>query len=105
LSQAVNRDPANKTVRHQLATTLARLKQYDQAITHFLRILQLDPRDTDALVGLAGSYAATRQMEKALGCLEEALRIAQAAGNQRLAEEIARRIDYCRQRMPVGNKP
>jgi tetratricopeptide (TPR) repeat protein len=105
LSQAVDRDPANKTVRHQLATVLARLKQHDQAIAHFLRILQLDPRDTDALVGLAGSYVATRQMEKALGCLEEALRIAQSAGNQRLAEEIAKRIDYCRQRIPAGNKP
>jgi hypothetical protein len=44
-------------------------------------------------------------MGKALGCLEEALRIAQSAGNQRLAEEIARRIDYCRQRMPADNKP
>ncbi len=105
LSQAVNRDPANKTVRHQLATTLARLKRHDQAIAHFQRILRLEPRDTDALVGLAGSYAATRQMDKALGCLEEALRIAQSAGNPRLAEEIARRIDYCRQRMPAGNKP
>jgi tetratricopeptide (TPR) repeat protein len=102
LSQAVNRDPANKTVRHQLATTLARLKQHDQAIAHFLRILRLDPRNTDALVGLAGSYAATRQMDKAVGRLEEALRIAQSAGNQRLAEEIAKRIDYCRQRMPAG---
>jgi tetratricopeptide (TPR) repeat protein len=105
LSQAVDRDPANKTVRHQLATVLARLKQYDQAIAHFLRILQLDPRDTDALVGLAGSYAATRQMEEALGCLEEALRIAQSAGNQRLAAEIVKRIDYCRQRMSTGSKP
>jgi tetratricopeptide (TPR) repeat protein len=105
LTQAVNRDPANKTVRHQLATTLARLKRHDQAIAHFQRILRLEPRDTDALVGLAGSYAATRQMDKALSCLEEALRIAQSAGNRRLAEEITRRIDYCRQRLPAGKDP
>jgi hypothetical protein len=44
-------------------------------------------------------------MDKALGCLEEALRIAQSAGDQRLAAEIARRIDYCRQRMAAGKSP
>ena len=96
LSQAVNGDPANNGVRYLLATTLAGLKQHDQAVGHFLRILRLDPRHTDALVGLAGSYAETRQMDKALGCLEEALRIAQSTGNRRLAEQIAKRIELYR---------
>jgi len=102
LSQAVNGDPANNAVRYLLATTLAGLKQHDQAVGHFLRILRLDPRHTDALVGLADSYAETRQMDKALGCLEEALRIAQSTGNRRLAEQIAQRIELCRQRGPAG---
>ncbi len=102
LSQAVNRDSANNAVRYLLATTLAGLKQHDQAIGHFLRILRLDARHTDALVGLAGSYAETRRMDKAVGCLEEALRIAQSTGNRRLAEQIAKRIELYRQREPAG---
>jgi tetratricopeptide (TPR) repeat protein len=98
LSNASNGDPANNAVRYLLATTLAQLKQHDQAIGHFLRILRLDPRHTDALVGLADSYAGTRQMDKALRCLEEALRIAQSSGNQRLVPQISQRIELYRQR-------
>ena len=96
LSNAVSLDPANNAVRYQLATTLARLKQHEQAIAHFLRILQLDPRHTDALVGLATSYAETHQRDKARGCLEEALRIAQSTGNQKLVQQITQRIESYR---------
>jgi hypothetical protein len=41
-------------------------------------------------------------MDKALGCLDEALRIAHAAGNQRLAEQIAKQIELYRQGPPPG---
>jgi tetratricopeptide (TPR) repeat protein len=105
LSNAANGDPANNAVRYLLATTLAGLGRHDQAIGHFQRILRLDPRHTDALVGLAGSYATTRQMDKALGCLEAALRIAQSTGNRRLAEQIAKQIELYRQRVPAGKSP
>jgi tetratricopeptide (TPR) repeat protein len=101
LSKALNLDPANSAVRLMLATTLARFRQHDQAIAHFLRILRLDPRNTDALAGLAASYAETGQVDKALRCLEEAFQSAQSAGNQRLAEQIAKRIERYRQRTPV----
>ena len=98
LSNAANGDPTNNAVRYLLAATLAGRKQHDQAIGHFQRILRLDPRHTDALMGLAGSYAATRQMDKALRCLDEALRIAQSTGNRRLAEQIAKQIELYRQK-------
>jgi protein O-GlcNAc transferase len=97
LSNAVSLDPANVAVRYQLATTLVRLKRHDQAIVHFLRILRLAPGHTDALVGLAASYTEIGQRDKALGCLEEALRIARSSGNQKLAQQIAQRIELYRQ--------
>ncbi|MCL5278379.1 MAG: tetratricopeptide repeat protein [Planctomycetes bacterium] len=98
LSDAASGDPANNAVRYLLATTLAGLKQHDQAIGHFQRILRLDPRHMDALMGLAGSYTETRQLDKALGCLEEAQRIAQSTGNRRLAEQAAKQIELYRQK-------
>jgi Tfp pilus assembly protein PilF len=52
----------------------------------------------DARVALAASYAEIRQMDKALGCLEEALQIAQSTGNQRLVQPIAQQIELYRQR-------
>ena len=101
LSQAVNLDPANNTVRYNLAITLARLKQHDQAITHLLRILRLDPRNMDALTCLAACYAETGQPDKALGSLEEALKIAQSAGDNNLVGQIVRRIELYQQRVPA----
>ncbi len=98
LSNAVDVDPANNAVRYQLATMLARLKQHDQAIVHFLRILRLEPRNTDVRMSLAASYAEMNQMDKAMNCLEEALQIAKAAGNQALVEQIAKQIQLYWQR-------
>ncbi len=98
LSNAANLNPNNNAVRYQLATALAQSKQHDQAIAQFLRILRLDPRNTDALLGLAASYAETRQMDKALGCLEEARRIVQSTGNQKLLRQVTSQIELYRQR-------
>ena len=104
LSRAVNLDPADNARRLKLATTLAQVKQHNQAIPHFLQILRADPRNTDALAGLAASYAETNQTEKALNCLEDAMQIAKSAGNQKLIEQIARQIQLCWQRMPAGKR-
>jgi len=56
------------------------------------------------LLALADSYAETRQMDKALSCLEQALRLAQSAGNQKLIQQITQRIEFYRQR-PPANRP
>jgi tetratricopeptide (TPR) repeat protein len=101
LSRAVDLDPANSTRRYTLATTLARLNQHNQAIPHFLQILRLNPENADAMVGLAASYAETNQMDKALNCLEDALRLARAAGNQKLTDQISKQITLYRQRPPT----
>ena len=50
------------------------------------------------MVGLAASYAETNQMDKALNCLEDALRLAQSAGNQKLIDQITKQIGLYRQR-------
>ncbi len=100
LSNVVNLHPNNNAVRCELATTLARLRQHDQAIAQFLCILRLDARHTDALLGLAASYAQTRQKDKALSCLQEALRLAQSSGNQKLVQQVTQRIELYRQQEP-----
>jgi Tfp pilus assembly protein PilF len=58
----------------------------------------------NALLALAISYAETRQIDKALSSLEQALQIAQSTGNQKLIEQITQRIDLYRQR-PPANRP
>ena len=91
-------DPANAAIRYQLAITLAGLRQHEQAITHFLQVLRLAPRHTDALLGLATSYAQIGQVDKAVARLEEARRIAQSAGNQELVQRVTKQIESYRRR-------
>jgi len=101
LSRAVDLDPVSPSARYKLAMTLARLKQHSQAIPHFQRTLKLNPAHTDALVGLAASYAETNQMDKALNCLEEVLRLAKAANNPKLIDQISKQINLYWQRAPA----
>jgi len=100
LSRAVDLDPGNISVRYNLAVTLARLKQPDQAIVQWLQILRQNPRDADTLSCLAASYAETGRLEEALKTLEEALRIAQSAGDERLIGQITKQITLYKQRSP-----
>jgi Flp pilus assembly protein TadD len=100
LSRAVDLDPGNVSVRYNLAVTLARLKQHDQAIAQWLQILRQKPGDADTLSCLAASYAETGRLDEALKTLEEALRIAQSAGNERLIGQITKQITLYKQRQP-----
>jgi len=100
LSRAVDLDPGNVSVRYNLAVTLARLKQHDQAIAQWLQILRQKPGDADTLSCLAASCAETGRLDEALKTLDEALRIAQSAGNERLVGQITKQITLYKQRQP-----
>ncbi len=100
LSRAVELDPGNMSVRYNFAVTLARLKQHDQAIVQWLQILRQKPGDADTLSCLAASYAETGRREEAIKTLEEALRIAQSTGNQKLVGQITKQITLYKQRSP-----
>lgn len=104
LADAVNLDPANVAVRYRLATTLTGLKQYDQSTPQLLRILRQDPHNVDAMLTLATNYAETAQADRAIHHLEQAFEVANAAGNRRLAEQIAGRIEVLRQHPSLKNQ-
>ena len=92
LARAVELDPGNTALRHNLAITLARLGQHDQAIAQWRQILQREPRNAEALQCLAIEYGQTGQLDKALRTLEEALKIARSAGDEKLAGRIVEQI-------------
>ncbi len=92
LVKAVQLEPANSTIRHNLAITLVRLGQHDQAIAQWRYILQREPGNIDALMCLAVEYGQTGQRDKALDLLEDGLRMARSAGDERLAGQIVEQI-------------
>jgi tetratricopeptide (TPR) repeat protein len=102
LSHAVELDPADNTIRYNLASALTRLKQGDQAIPHLVQILRLDSRNTNALICLAVCYADMNRIDEALTSLEQALGIAESAGNQKLVEQVTKRIELYSRRRSVG---
>ena len=103
LSRAVDLDPGNTSVRYNLAITLARLKQHNQAIAQWLQILQREPRNAGVLSCLTASYAETGRLDEALKSLEEALRIAQAAGDQELIGKITKQTTLYKQSKPPAS--
>jgi tetratricopeptide (TPR) repeat protein len=100
LSRAADLDPNNSSVRYNFAVTLARLRQHDRAITQWQEILRRDGRKADTLSCLAASYAESGQIDKALTTLDEALKLATSAGDQRQIEQISTQIRSYRQRRP-----
>ncbi|MGE5294607.1 MAG: tetratricopeptide repeat protein, partial [Solirubrobacterales bacterium] len=92
LAKAVELDPADSTIRHNLAITLVRLGRHDQAIAQWRYILQREPGNIDALMCLAIEYGQTGQRDEALRLLEDGLRMARAAGNEKLAGQISEQI-------------
>jgi tetratricopeptide (TPR) repeat protein len=103
LSTAVDLDPGNTSVRYNLAITLARLKQHDQAIAQWRQILRREPRNAGVLSYLAASCAETGRLDEALKSLEEALRIAQSTGNEKLVGQITKQISLYKQNRSPGN--
>lgn len=102
LSKAVELNPNDTSVRYNLGITLARLNQHDQAIVQWLQILKREPDNAGVLTCLAASYAATGRVDDALKSLEDARRIAEAAGDRELIGQIDKQIRLYRQSKPAG---
>ena len=92
LARAVELDPGDTSLRHNLAITLARMGQHDQAIAQWRQILQREPAQRRCLWCVAIEYGQTGQVDMAIRTLEEALKIARSAGDEKLAGRIVEQI-------------
>jgi tetratricopeptide (TPR) repeat protein len=91
LLQAVQLKPDDAHAHYKLALALAQQKQPGQAVMHYAKALSLEPDvDTSPLLNhlLATHYAQARRFRKATSHEEKALKLARAAGYQKLAQEI-----------------
>jgi len=91
LSQAVTLKPDDAQAHYKLALALAQQKEPSQAVVHYAKAVALEPQvDTSPLLNhlLAAHYAGARQFHEATSHEEKALKLARAAGYEKLAQEF-----------------
>ncbi len=96
LSEAVRLKPDDAQAHYKLALALAQQKQTGQALRHYSKAISLKPEvDTSPLLHhyFATSYAEARRFREAVLYEERALKLARAAGYQKLAEEFNKRLE------------
>jgi len=95
LSQAAQLKPDDAQVHYKLALALAQQKQPGRAVVHYAKAVSLEPQvDTSPLLNhlLATHYAGARQFHEAASHEEKALKLARAAGYEKLALEFEKRL-------------
>jgi tetratricopeptide (TPR) repeat protein len=100
LSHTVRLKPDDAQAHYQLALALAQQKQAGQALRYYSKAVSLKPEvDTSPLLHhyFATSYAEARRFREAALSEEKALKLARAAGYQKLAQEITKRLEIYKQ--------
>jgi len=100
LSQVIRLKPDDAQAHYKLALALAQRGQTDQAIPHYSKAVSLKPDvDTSPLLHhhLATHFAEARRFQEAVSFEEKALKLARAAGYQKLAQQIKKRLDIYKQ--------
>jgi tetratricopeptide (TPR) repeat protein len=96
LSETIKRAPNHAEAHYWLALALADQKYFEQALRNYSKAMQLNPRvDTSAALNylLARYYTEARQFRQAVLLNEKALKLANAAGDVKLAQEIKKWLD------------
>jgi len=89
LINAVEYDPQNFILRHSLAVNYYALAEYESALKQFKKSLELQPKLTEALVGLANTSIKLKRLEEARAYLEKANQDLTYTGQLRLIETKA----------------
>ena len=100
MSEAIRLKPDDAQAHYKLALSLAQQKQTGQALRHYSKAISLKPEvDTSPLLHhyFATSHAEARRFREAAIYEEKALKLARAAGYQKLAQEITKRLEIYKQ--------
>lgn len=73
LEQVLKSDPDRADVHEAIATAHFILKQYDQAVEHFTRVMQLKPMDAKAYINLGAVFNRKEEFQKAADVLKKAV--------------------------------
>lgn len=99
-SEAVRLDPNHAEAHYHLALALAEQRDLDQSLKHYSEAVRLKPGvDTSPTLHylLAMNYGQARQFRRAALSAQKALDLANAAGDQKLAQEIKKWLELFKQ--------
>jgi tetratricopeptide (TPR) repeat protein len=103
-NKALQLQPGNAAIHVNLADLLIRLGRIPEAISHYEQAATLASDSLEMHFQLAEAYARAGRSSEALSSFERALAIAQAAGRNDEAEQIAEAIRLCQSGM-MAQKP
>ncbi len=104
LRRVVEIDPGHVRAHNNLAGCLATLGRTREAAAHWERTIKLDAGHVPARMNLAALLAREGRFDRAVRLSEEALRLAEASGGERLIEAIRERLRHYRNARP-GPRP
>jgi tetratricopeptide (TPR) repeat protein len=84
------------SMHYNLALAFSFAERPEEAIPHFAEVIRLDPKNASAHYRLALSYAEIQRYREAMLSAEKALKLANAAGNAKLVQEINKLIEFCK---------
>jgi len=105
LFKTLSLEPNHAQARYWLALALADQGQFEQALKHYSKAIQLNPSvDTSATLNhlLARYHAEARRFQEAVSFEEKAFKLANAAGDIKFAQETKKWLDIYKQ---LSNSP
>jgi tetratricopeptide (TPR) repeat protein len=105
-SEVIERDPNNAQAHYWLAIAMADQKDLDGSLEHYQAAVKLRPQiDTSPALHylLAMNYAEQRRFSEAVFSAEKALRLANAAGDIKYAQQISKFLELYKHRNNNSN--
>ena len=77
LKNAIAQDPRNTQAHFLLARLYMNVEEYEQAIRHFLAVIQIEPNNGEAYLLIAGCYDLMGNTDAAVSAVEQSLNVFQ----------------------------
>jgi tetratricopeptide (TPR) repeat protein len=88
LNEVLNRKPNNKELLNNIANALYEIKRYDDALTYFEKLLQLNPKDASSLYMIGMTFQKKGEKEKGQKICDKAIEMDPGLARNRQKKEM-----------------
>jgi Flp pilus assembly protein TadD len=105
-SHAIDVTERNEMAHYNLGILLMQAGRLDEAIIHFRKALEINPKKISALNNLACVYAQKKQLSDAIPLIQKALAVAKATGDESWERDLTVNLEiFEKNNRLILNKP